>query len=606
MDNIEEVPANPKSGCLKWTCLGCLGVILLGVTTCVVLWFSLTSWNKGESAWDHMPPSTTFAIEVHDVDALLSRATNDPGVQTMLHGAGEELALMLAELADEIPSSSDGGMFGDPAEFYNSYGFLYKMLLPNVATLGISEIDGEELFFCFFKSPYWVKIVLELPDKEGEIKKNINSSSRGEDFYTMVMDGWTVMTDNRELMEEIRDNWRAKALPLGPFTPVASPHISMALKIRSFDDDIAVEDDDSVPPNSFMHGGPLQGLPPQQAATTEEPAQTEEWLDSDAGYVLRGALKPDGDSWKIELEYRTGDVLFANTLTQSIDWAGLEKHGSVKPLGKADFRLIGRASETLVTEALQTLAADIGEINPRLEPAWRSTLWTWLHDAWLTRTSGDFALYSGLPAVPEKGGIVPAPVTSLAWKWARGTDSAQAALDFNDSLVLLLDAVRTSGGPLPLQAVKDSLEYEVRRDGPDLLGTVSIPAVLANAARPAWLLPTESPFPLGWLASDPLGLTAAKGKLPEWENLHAAGKRDLRLAASWSVSDLYLERLYAFFADRLPAAVDEEEAKETLESLTFYKRLLAAFPDGASDAWLDTETEHLVIIVKFSAAGQKY
>lgn len=558
-----------KRGCLKLACGGCLCVFLLSIALGVAGWFSLNRWEPGKSAWELLPPSTTWAVEGHDLHLLLDSAFKDQGVLSLLDRAGEALDKAMAEMGDtnERPS---GDVFRLVAEMYGSLGFLHKALAPNIAAAGMGGEGGRE-FFALVRPSTWMRWTSEVDDSsirqvdEGKIK-----------LYAAMVDGWMALSVSEALLEEILDQRTAPAKPFGPAPGRTDAYLAFGFRNSTESSPVTPPASTSTRPAA---GSLMLNDPFAVAESSDEPPS------SAGGFKVRGMLLPVDGGWSVD-----GDSA----------WDGM------------DFGEAGRGggpavrSDSLPVEHDLSLRVFLPEhrwkqyqnaIEARAEPgmaddkpSWQRMGWLWLWTAWLANASGDFVVHADKPAVPEKDGVPPLPVITLGWTNAPGVDSPKAAAAFNDTAKLFLESLTGPGGaPVP-DTLRKKITYDATQTAQGFEGRVSLPPVLANSAQPAWLLASNA----GWLSTDPKGIPAQPDQAAATLDSAGVDAGALVVNARWDISEslrystrtLFLDRL-----DQMPDSIipDREAERHVVDIIN---HLVAVFPAGTLDIDAPPNTPH--------------
>ncbi len=571
--NNDETPAQPppprSGGCLKLTCGVILGLMVLGAILFLVLWYFLTRWGKGESAWEHLPPSAVAAVELYDVRGLLEHALRDPAIVSQLRPHMKWVERQLAASPDfQYTPSPDGE---ELLEYYRSLGFLHTTLLPNIGIIGMTDDDE---VFAIAKMPPWSRWSIGKAESGRSIPLD-------NGFQVIFIESWVALSTSEAVLQEISDNWSAGAKPLGPAFAADAPHVAAA---GFWPGKGAGAGAPAAPPpgTPMMLGNPFAAPPGAAGGGAVGAGDAAER----AGRVL---LKPGGKGWEVV----GGAGQFAGRNEVLAFFSGLERDGfrgsglSVpKPEGN-DLAASASIAPELYERYVEWLRGRAGSRAGGQAGNGANALL----DAWLGKAKGDFLVFAGEPAVNDPD-LAPLPVVTVGWPLAPGQDPRAAADGFGRAVENLL-AIKAPGGERPLvSAVRESVKIEPLAVAGGEGGVVDLPPVMLNAARPAWVFLGKGGEGSGWLSTDPAGL-AGVSKLTGAFGGTTAGAPALRVSAEWDLSLGFRAAALETVRDRVEMLPDDVLASKdvVLDVCAMLERLFASYPRGAFEASGDPETE---------------
>lgn len=570
MSSGNEGKKGGRFGCLKLTCGGCLCLLIMAVFAGLAAWHALSRWDRGQSAWEHLPPAALWAVEGHDIGSLLGKLAEEP------------LLLALADRqARTLARSSGAGDIGESiraaSEAYRHFTFLHPVLLPNIATVGGTGERGET--FAILKPPAWMRWTGDLPDEGAGAGRRPEFGGSG--WYGASVEGWLVLAASESMLNEILANWRAAAKPLGPAPGRDDAYLAVGFRTS------AARPPSGAGAPAAPEAGGLMLNDPFAAGGDDEYAGA----GGKGGAAVRLIILPEAGGWSVE-----GGARFADA-NLSAPTAGGAGRGApaiprARPPAGRDARLDADIDPEFLDAVRERLAAVAGNASPATDSPWKALGWLWLNDAWLARVSGRLTLLAASPAAPADDAVAPLPVFSLGWTWAPDVDPRTAAEEFGGALTLWLESLTGPGGAAPLAVLRNRIHAENRPDG-GVSGSVDLPPVLANHARPAWLLWTAPSPAGGWLASDPAGLPAgdAARELAQGRGGPAPAPSRSSASATWELSDSFRSSLMAVLRERLelfsPDAVPQKSA--ILQALEYVDAVLKVYPSGRASAEYEEE-----------------
>ena len=588
MGNDAIRPTPKKSGCLKWA-VGCLiCAVLLVAIAGVTLWYLFSRWEAGQSAWEHLPPEVSWAAEVHDVKGLLGGAVRDEGIYAILRSVNDELRPIMREF--DIENEPDG--LRSLVEGYSAFSPFYTTLLPNTAILGGVGAGSSEAFV-IFQPPRWFSWFY---GDTGGVVQTVEID-RGDEIYLATMDGWAILAMERDTMDLVLESWRKKAAPLGARMTSRQPYLlmagtdqnlvrgRMAKRRGNSPEALPPEAPDDSAAGHFMLRDPFAEAPLAGQHVGEENADPN----------LRMALTSEADGWQFWLELVPSEH-FADglSLAESVDAKVGGERPAVELPDASDMELSLRLPDDLFENMLNNLQDDFSPVDEGA-PAYRRLGWRWFRNAWMGRAGGDFAILASRPVARTDGAYPPMPVFSLGWTIADGVSGEEASRDFATALADWLDALQKPGeGPKQLELVGESLAYTITPE--KNAGTIELPAVLVNAARPAWRF-NEG---MGWLGTDPSGLPApAVQRRIRLGTVRAPEAGELNAGGSWHLSRDFLDGLNAFVTDRLDSLPDSYFADmsrdDVRKNLRRIHGVLTAFPKAAARMQIDLNTDSVYL-----------
>lgn len=561
----QPYPPRKKSGCLRFTC-GCLVVVLVGTIIFAFMgWFYLNRWEPGRTAWEHLPPDTLFAIEVHDMKELLERGLSDRGVLSLLSGVERRFASWAKELTMDS-AYRDIRYFGELREFYEQAGFAYRVLLPNIIGVASSDPEAEE-YFVYFRPPAWLRLALS----EEDYQQVEEISDNGESIYLCIVDGWVILSGTESVVEHARANWHAGGSPFGKKAKIIDPHITVAVRMPA--------------EGNAVNGGDMSQMSGPLFPGGETPGGQGAFADG-AGEIWRGLLLATPETWEIVGDY-WADADVVPTTAPELVMKSEDTILPAPPLGEQDpsqMRLAVKMAETEWRELLGHFPDSSGAGS-----SWRDRAMTWLRWDWLERMQGNILFTADRPVVGATDEVVPAPVVGAGWLFATG--DGQAGAGYNKGLAELVEAALEPGGPMGSFA--NAFSLEMRTDGHG--GVVDAPAVVAYGAKPAWRVYPGAERDMGWLASDPSGLPEEKNGLYALRETFFTQEEPDAVAFTWDVSQEFLRSGMEFLRDWLafPVTVSEEDAESLIDGAEKAAVFFGAFPVGTVNVDVDVENEAL-------------
>lgn len=584
-----------KSNFWKWTC-GCgIVFIVVSIVLCVVLWYALSHWDKGQSAWDHMPPSTFCAMEVYDVKGLLASGFDDPGVRSILQKFSTQMEEAMAEASGE-QKYAYRNFVNDLSETFSAFSPFFTMAIPNLGTIGLSQGEDEDSHevFIIFRPPAWLRMGMTSGE---DIEHSTNDE--GMDLYIFNTEGWMIVATSEELANEIKDNWNNKSLPLGPSPLRDGPYFAIAMKGWAEDSE-GEEDEDTGQPAPVVLKNPF-GFSENGDVDADGDTEVVEGAE-DAGFGLRLVVFTDAKGWVMEGEGVRRRAVGSGAISEEVAKLVPAARLAAKPGFGSDVEIIVNASPEVAGRHKENFNRKYNGALPGIPAKYQELAWRWLNDAWLDKADGAAAMYARQAVAGTVDGVPPLPVVSVSWRLDAEVDPDEAAAEFGDSLAALLAALREDDASSASQAVLQSIEYS-REDGPTGYGGVAdIPPVMANSARPAWFFPKMAAPGLAWAASDPAGIDKTAGAAgPDWGRLGEVGENSLKASGVWDVSTDFREDLFEVIMDRWEniADTDGDDEKSRFKShLETLRHFLSAFPRGEFDSALDPDEERVLFRVK--------
>lgn len=528
MDTTDLPQGRKKSGCMKFACGGCLAIVIVAAVFAFLAWRYLTSWTPGMSAWEHLPPSTVAAFEIHDIKGLMRTGWADPGVKGLL-----EQSISGPELAHLAAASEHGfereGLYTEVTRMFETWGTMYKYLGPNIAVVGFGGERGDELFALIVPTN---AINLFLGDARGKLV--MHDLEDGDMLYYTLHDGWLALAGSEGMLREILDNWSAKPAPFGAALGESGAFIHFAR--RSAGGGAAPSDAGAGAPEgegqSLLFADPLARTEPEARDSDDAPAGRLVIRPVDGGWTVRGWVGPDAGAFK-------NPDASAALRGDSTRVSAPVGRGTAMP----EINIASRTGPETIRRWLDLLPPARPD-NPGAAgtPAWRRFL-----EEWSQSVAGDLALQMFKPVAPHSDGVPPLPVTSVGWTLPPGVAAADAAARFNASVSELLDAMLPASAPPRLaDAVRDSAAP--RQDG--MGGALSLPPVAVNSAHPAWVFIEEGGGGCGWFATDPSGLPGDNALFSPADGFFASGRRD-GLVLEWDVSAGFIASCREVAEDRL-------------------------------------------------------
>lgn len=576
---------------LKWTC-GCLFclIVLIGLTGLVV-WYALGRWTPGESAWERMPAETQWAVEAHDIKFLLEYGLKDEGMASLLRRLGGLLPEDFLE-AETRGRRRTSDPVEELREVQRAFGSFYTFLVPNIGLMGGTGADEDDIFI-IFKPPTLFRWLISPADNTGQIT-NVDDDP-GSGLCLASQDGWLIVSPSRDTVQKVLDDWHLSAKPLGPASGRSDAFLSFGYRTPGAGDETANGSTLPAAPGHFMLNDPFAGAEGGLPQTADK--------RNTLSPNVRFLLLPQVEGWIFYGEVSGGDEMAASpNVLQSVEsalGAGAPTHFSGE---LSDFEIAVRMAPGVRDASLRSLdslslPSEVTD-NPRLALGWR-----WLREAWLANTQGDITLSGegppqyGVGEKVESGlDVPPIPLFVLGWTIKDGVVPRLAGEEFTNSLKVWLDAVKSPGGTLLMQSIRDSLDYRVEEQG--LEGVVLLPLVHVSGARPAWRFNLESKPPMGWMSTYPSGIPQAiqRGK-PLFLRLGTPPQDQFAAAASWDLGQDFLDSFAEWILDRwnsVPAESKDFDLEQAKTGLDVMKACLTAFPRGSMVAHGDTVTRRIV------------
>ncbi len=581
-DDALTPPAPRRTGCLRRSCGCAAAMAVLLLVALVAGWHFLSGWTPGPGAWERLPKDTLFALEANNVETLLKAASEDAGAFSLAGAA-------LRPYRDYFLRR---GMPGDqemPAMLYNmanGLSWIHALFFPNYVLAGARSARAEDAF-AIMQPPRWFLWTAGAIAPEGRVDEI--QEDGGDRWYIAFRDGFVLLGANREIVEHVLSGWDERPAPFGSSSPAGEgggsrkAYCLFAARKTAGAANAAAEPSAGAP---FLSGG-LAGNFAARSDAAPQPASA----TPAAARCFHALVSPAEGGWDIRLAYAAaGDAApFADAAE------GEGAPGDIHLPAQSDLEVALR----LRPETLRR----IGErVSATIPPEYGGA---WLRNGMLDHAGGLFTLLASRPAKDDADGAAadsgaggaapypPLPVLALGWS----IDSAAAPAAFADSLGGFVDRLRANFQrllPPPARLPQSFLRMETAEDR--LSGTLSLPPVFANGARPAWrFLPETSPM-TGWLATLPDGipgesavLRLAANSLPDPSAGHAAA------AVNWDMSRAFIDAAAAVAADRLAQIppewlADSPATPDAIRSvLSFARQFFTAYPRGALTADADTE-----------------
>ncbi len=553
----QQTPPARSSGCLKWGCVGCLGLVLFPLLALVAAWFYLSRWDRSDSAWNHLPPSTVVAVEIQDIRGMLQHGLQDPALISLIGKYSAKLGAELSTLPnlDYVPSR-DGREW---IELYRFFGFLHTAIAPNLALVGMTDTDD---LFILAQLPAWTGWTLHAED-EGKI------FLWEESDYIFHYKGWIGIAEKSDVLKQILDAWDSNNLPLGPRQIESNPNILVAGKM--FEQTPGQTEQPAQQPDTpLMLGNPFATAEPEPAL----------------GTFFRFSLRPQGKGWHgagfagWETPVEQAESLIRNPpILNSTPWPDI-------PALDKPVQMAGHVNAEALVHLFERLEYRLPELAETLVYSMR----------------GDVVLAVDAPLF-EDPYILPAPVCTLGW----AAQSKNAAENIADELAKTVAAIHTRG-PNQTEMASAFLAEAIRvdllneADGHGM--AVLLPPELANAANPTWFVQPDTEPPSLWLASDPSGL-AGRGQIQSALGRAGESTAAIRAACAWKVTETFRTSVYAMVQDRIsllpPDTLPWGEQATMANELV--KAALTLYPQGEMRIAIDADKNQaqLVLDVPFSA-----
>lgn len=531
-----QPPAQPptRPGGRKWM-YGCLAAVVVGGLCAALAWHLLARWDRGLSAWEHLPPSTEWAAEAHDVKFLLDRAAAEPGIRRLLRRYADRLA----------DSDASGSRLEDLTTTYRSLSFASTFFMPNIVLAGEGARD---LFLVVRPSPL-IKLLVGGGDAV--------AYSSDMELHHASRDGWLVLSESEAQVEDILAHWDDRPSPFGSAPGTDDAYLVVGVRREGGGGPAPAPS----APGMLAVGNPF--APPAAPAGA-----------ASVGGLL---LLPKDGAWELFARVGSGAANVKERVAAELPEAVPQAVAGGGCL-EAAARLSPEAAALLRAELLRR--AEFPSGLPHSIALGRH----WLREQWLGRIGDGLTLLAGEPGTGADG-CAPLPRAALGWRWNGGPSPD----GFADGLTVWLDAMGAPGGGLAAEVLRCAARYEAAATPDGRLVTLLPPAPLFNGATPTWLVENGR---LGWLGSD---APAIPDKASEAELLLGVvpepGPGRIRCQAAWNASPGFRDGLAAFLAERLHG--------RNAWLAQVVGEVFAAFPRGGAaaegDATMDELSVHAVL-----------
>jgi hypothetical protein len=491
-------------GCLWLIGGGCVAIILACVIVLAAIWWYFGRWGQGDSAWERLPSSVVFAVEVHDMRGMLLHALDDPSLVLYIDEFSLYMENEFPELADF--GKSFGGDKGGWKALYHIFSFFHIYFVPNLGIAAWTATGDVVVLgrFPLFSAAY-------MPDTEAG-----NVALWQDGVFVAETGNWTAFSSSETLLHEVLDNWDTPARPLGERFRASTPYAYFGYKYADGSDDASA----SAGTESNANGPLMLGNPFAAQTTVRR-----------KGKALRVCLQPGDAKWTVEGDAAWSESLDA-FLREPLAWRGREP-----VVGMRDNPL--NVSVHADPELLRRVVRDI---SPEAESFFESHGNGMLGDVFLAAT----------PPRWDDPYILPAPVVTVGIPLA----SEPAAREMAADLAALTDGIGEDvlREPLLSQVVTikgfgDEGEGEVGR-------RILLPPELLNGMNPLWLVEWNDGRRNVWVSSDPEGVEK-RGSMFHGEREEAAVPGMLSGGVAWNMDRVFRERVHDIVADRLSLIPDD-------------------------------------------------
>ncbi|MCC8179978.1 MAG: hypothetical protein LIP23_03580 [Planctomycetes bacterium] len=567
------VPPPRRYGCLKLTCGGCVGVLALVCIAALALWFLLNRWEIGSTAWEHLPPSTVWALEFHDAKQLMNHA-----------GSGERLSRLVTNnqwLMDQLQACLDTLTLDDEDAVrelrrgLRVFETVFTAVFPNIAGFGMGGENADQWFF-YCRPPTWLRWLLRF----GSFSSGNVEYLEDESIYCGMIEGWLLVSDTRPILDEFIQHWSSGIKPLGSALKRRDAYVNIGFRSEQMrqislaatrGNDAGQEIETTPPPLFADPFADIHQPPPEKPAL----------------HMVRMALYPLETAWRVSGTIETAVAESGAVEPNPI----LNDRTPLWTLGHStgrlpDIRVGARLSEHQYSALLAWLDSLSGRPAPEDSPPWKALGWHWLRHVWLDNANREFILTSRPPARQGRiDGVQPLPVTNIGWSLADHADAAALAKQFDDSLNLLFQSITAPGGNPALQAIRQSIAYQSEVNSSGGTGSLTMPPVLANAARPVWKIADTNGRGIGWLATDPTGLPSGRIDANFKDDVNffsnAAGNGAV---IAWDVTPEFLDAVKTIIHERLghggAAVAPTRRGEEEIDPAEAIDRFFSLFPYG--------------------------
>lgn len=547
---------------------GCLFLIALFLLCCGGgLFYFLSRWESGDTAWERLPAGTVWACQAHDLKTLLHAAARDPGASRLLLKGRAALNARLTHSKRDAASNSD------VMEAYRRFGWLHTLVAPNSLVIGALAPEREKTFLVF-QSPAWLRILGTFAGWDSDTVVEQNDDDTGLTFYFTPHEGWIIFAMDPGIIRTVLDGWDAGAMPLGNMPGGEGAHLFFAKRTAHSDSNpLPSTPGDLQSPTHFTFADPFA----QTAGKGKNDTR-------DDGLATRLLVHPADAKWNIYGEVNGAGVF------DSEGWTAL---GGGSPIGEAfmtkadrspyDVMISARLSGESMDELLTFFRSERGSL-----PQPTTTVRRWLSESWLQNSGDSWTFLARPPAAQPELPYPSLPWLALGWSISDGIDPEAASSQFAQGMTQLVESF-TASGDSPLRHAASGAFSISQTDAHG--GVVAMPPVAVNGARPSWRFLTADMPPYGWVASDPGAIpekAAAVTPLPpQPESGH------VEMAGEWGFSKEFVESVAAVAEDRMRnlAALRPvgDRSHERLESaLRVFIECASAFPRGSARVNLDT------------------
>lgn len=569
-----------KSGKIKRICGWLFVLMLLVVFSVSFLLYRWSDWDREATPWPMLPPDTKWALHIHDAAAMGKAALRDKGMRALLAAQpGQSERRNPAEEATAYISSN-------MITLYKYLGFLHTAAAPNVVVSGATFRDPGAVF-AIVQPPAWMRFFLQ---READTYRAIQVTDWFGDsgvFY-VERDGWLIVSQTREAVQEVLDGWDAKAMPLGAGSKRNDAHAYFAVRETSAKAAATTVAAPvlEAPASHFTLGDPF-------AAAAPVAPRSEKVKASPSGRLL---VRPGEGEWLV-----WGEGAESGALAGGGELAGVvEAIGVTAP----DVRLASGRDVGMFAVMDEEVRARVGEYSAKMIPEKRpfgenpvvSLAGKWLREDWLARAGNGWVVMAGAPAVEQGELPYPVlPVLTLGWRVGEGnarigTKGTGGAADeelvasaraFGSGLERLIESIRTMEGGWPVQRLRTLVDaqWDGRSEG-----RVMLPEVAVNGARLAWRFAEQDGIGMGWVSTDPSGVPGCGGgEVGMLKKVREPGEGHMCVVGGWNVSAGFVRGVLGWVEDRVDmlrnAGVLEREAGKV--GVDVFEKVMVGFPKGS-------------------------
>lgn len=580
-----------KKSAVKRIFTGCILLCVILLVACLGIGYYITSVKKAESAWNHLPADTSFAIEAYEVHELVTALHKDGALDVLLavlQNKDSDFAAALAANGLAVPPAGDT-LAAYIHDYIGAGSFLRNIVTPKSALLGINTEYGEATLFALFQTPSWVDFCYWfLPYADGTIHPF--GDETGRQVYATRYQGWIVCSESYALVEKIVESWDKSRHHFGSLATSGKPNAKIAVLKQTSSASQPIQREESNQDNPFLSGMATFNLdikPPERNSSCLEEGQLHLLIELDAAeWLVRKNRIPSDAPEKDKAEFVYADQAYPPE--QNADSSGIGQVMNFSfslPRQNHDFR--------------DTIDDAVTAPNARRDNTTKNLAWLWARWGWLENCSGEFVLFADAVDFDQDFATAEPVMPLVTLGWVTRGDHAKAVREFEDSLNMFLASALAPGGNILFQGIKNSISME-RISNPIGSGvSVNLPAALTYWTSPAWLLSTpraEAPG-LGFITTNQAHLPGNEAmyqfnwpgfsflKPTVWTDQYA-------FAGKWHMNEIFRDNVSRIVDEITPTVgyFAPEAGKRLRFANLGIKKILPLYPGGSTTGFFNPAT----------------